>query len=137
MHQRDTGFDITTVLESQRNEAQARIDFHNSIAEYNKFVALIHRLKGSSLEYYNVQFGEGPWPEKAYYDAEELARKRSASQPINYGFTRPGTVVTGTDPTNEGLVIDPARLNNGYTDEEIIIDESELDKSKGDNRDLR
>ena len=123
---RDTGFDITTVLESQRNEAQARIDFHNSIAEYNKFVALIHRLKGSSLEYYNVQFGEGPWPEKAYYDAEELARKRSASQPINYGFTRPGTVVTGTDPTNEGLVIDPARLNNGYTDEEIIIDESEL-----------
>lgn len=96
---RDQGIDITNVLEAQRNEAQARIAFHNSIASYNQFIALIHRLKGSALEYYNVQFGEGPWPDKAYYDAEELARKRSASQPINYGFTRPGTVTVGNDPT--------------------------------------
>ena len=114
---RDQGIDITNVLEAQRNEAQARVAFHDSIASYNQFIALIHRLKGSSLEYYNVQFGEGPWPEKAYYDAGELARKRSASQPINYGYTRPGTVVTGSEATME---MDPVV---SWSDEEIILDE--------------
>ena len=99
---RDAGLDITNVLDAQRNEAQARVAFHDSVTEYNKFIALLHRLKGTSLQYYNVQFGEGPWPDKAYYDAQELARKRSASQPINYGFTRPGTVVVGSDPTDTG-----------------------------------
>lgn len=98
---RDQGIDITNVLEAQRNEAQARIAFHDSITLYTKLIALVHRLKGTSLEYYNVQFAEGPWPEKAYYDAQELARKRSASQPINYGFTRPGVVTVGNDPTME------------------------------------
>ena len=91
----------------------------------------MHRLKGSSLEYYNVQFGEGPWPEKAYYDAEELARKRSASQPINYGFSRPGTVAVGTDPTMEfdpygGTITDETIVDDGYVEEEIMLDDSQL-----------
>lgn len=128
---RDQGIDITNVLEAQRNEAQARIAFHNSIAEYNKFIALIHRLKGTALQYYNVQFGEGPWPDKAYYDARELARKRSASQPINYGYTRPGTVVVGNDPTDTGGALGGPMMGEVMVDQgmpagEVIINEGDL-----------
>lgn len=123
---RDQGIDITNVLEAQRNEAQARIAFHNSIAEYNKFIALIHRLKGTTLQYYNVQFGEGPWPEKAYYDAQELARKRSASQPINYGFNRPGTVIAGTDPSLSGGFGEAPMTEYVAPSEEYIIGDGEL-----------
>ncbi len=116
--QKNQGIDITTVLEAQRAEANARIAFHDSISNYNQFLALTHRLKGTTLQYYNVQFGEGPWPDKAYYDAEELARKRTASLPMNYGYTRPGVVSVGTDPTMEGI----PGYGDGFFDGEVIDD---------------
>lgn len=123
---KDAGIDITTVLEAQRSEANARIAFHDSISSYNQFLALMHRLKGTTLQYYNVQFGEGPWPDKAYYDAQELARKRTASLPMNYGYTRPGVVSVGTDPTQEVIpgygdgYFDGEVIDGGYSDDGVI-----------------
>ncbi len=122
---RDQGIDITNVLEAQRNEAQARVAFHDSIANYNQFVALIHRLRGTTLEYYNVQFGEGQWPEKAYYDAEELARKRSASLPMNYGFTRPGTVSISDGSSSvygEEVPMDGTLMGDEMIEGEMILE---------------
>jgi len=81
------------------------------LCEYNKLIALIHLRKGSILDYCGIQFGEGPWPKKAYYDALGHARRRDASYYLNYGWTRPGVVSRGTVPT----------ANCGEIVEEIII----------------
>ncbi len=94
-------------LDSQRRRAQAEIAFYTALVEYNKCIALMHRRKGTILAYSGIQFGEGPWPGKAYIDAEEHARRRSASRQINYGWTRPQVISRGEDyapATNTGQV---------------------------------
>jgi len=82
-------------LDSQRRRAQAEISFYNSVCEYNKVIALIHRRKGTILAYNSIDFSEGPWTGKAYHDASENARRRSASRPMNYGWSRPEVISAG------------------------------------------
>ncbi|MFN6205478.1 MAG: TolC family protein [Planctomycetota bacterium] len=94
---------IDTVLDAQRRNAQAEISFYTALAEYNKSIALVHRRKGTILAYNGIEFAEGPWTGKAYYDAAELARRRSASREVNYGWTRPGVISQGPiNPTIQG-----------------------------------
>ncbi|MFO7904825.1 MAG: TolC family protein [Planctomycetota bacterium] len=88
------------VLDSQRRRANAQADFYRSIVEYNKAVAEVHFRKGSLLEYNNIKLAEGPWPEKAYWDALGHARRRDASHYLDYGWTRPRVVSQG--PTDQG-----------------------------------
>ncbi len=38
---------------------------------------------------------EGPWPAKAYWDADELAKQRAAGHYFDYGYTRPAVVTRG------------------------------------------
>lgn len=95
---------LDVALDAQRRRAQAEVAFYTALCEYNKVIALMHRRKGTILAYNGIAFGEGPWPGKAYQDASELARKRSASREVNYGWTRPGVVSQGTisPPLNSG-----------------------------------
>ncbi|MEZ6095782.1 MAG: TolC family protein [Pirellulaceae bacterium] len=86
---------LDVALDAQRRLAQAEVAFYTALCEYNKNIALLHRRKGTILAYNGVQFGEGPWAGKAYHDAQELARKRSASRQVNYGWTRPGVISQG------------------------------------------
>lgn len=88
------------VLDSQRRRANAQADFYRAIVEYNKTIAEVHFRKGSLLEYNNIKLAEGPWPEKAYWDAVGHARRRDASHYLDYGWTRPGVVSQG--PTDQG-----------------------------------
>lgn len=90
------GTDLDLFLDAQRRRAQAEISYHEALCEYNKVISLIHRRKGTSLSYCGVQFDEGPWPGKAYCDAAEYARKRSASRNVNYGWTRPEVISRGS-----------------------------------------
>jgi outer membrane protein TolC len=76
--------------QGQRQRAQAQIEFYRSLVEYNKALADIHFRKGSLLEHNGIHMEEGPWPEKAYWDAIERARERDASYYLHYGWTRPG-----------------------------------------------
>ncbi len=94
---------LDVALDAQRRRAQAEIAFYTALCEYNKNIALLHRRKGTILAYNGVSLGEGPWPGKAYQDAQELARKRSASRQVNYGWTRPGVISQGplSPPINE------------------------------------
>ncbi len=92
----DAGRDtLDLVLEAQRRRAQSEISYYQSLCEYNKVISLVHRRKGTSLSYCGVQFDEGPWTGKAYQDAEEYARKRSASRQLDYGWTRPEVISQG------------------------------------------
>ncbi len=86
---------ITTLLDSQRFRAQLENAYYQAICEYNKMIALIHRRKGTILAYNGISLGEGAWPEKAYVDASENARRRGASREVNYGFTRPEVISQG------------------------------------------
>ena len=86
---------LDQALDSQRRQSQAEVAFYTALCEYNKLVALIHRRKGTILSYSGICFSEGPWPGKAYLDADEHARRRGASKQLDYGWTRPGVISRG------------------------------------------
>ncbi|HRX79597.1 MAG TPA: TolC family protein, partial [Pirellulaceae bacterium] len=93
---------LDLVLDAQRRRAQAQIDYYRALSEYNKSIAEVHFRKGSLLEYNNIHLAEGPWADKAYWDAMEHARERDASYYLNYGYTRPGVISQG--PVAQGPV---------------------------------
>ncbi|MDR1960606.1 MAG: TolC family protein [Planctomycetaceae bacterium] len=80
---------LDQLLDAQRRLAEAESQYFRSIVDYNVSITKLHYLKGSLLEYDGVYLSEGPWPNKAYFDATRLARQRDAGKKINYGFTRP------------------------------------------------
>ncbi len=116
---------VDLALDAQRRKAQAKVAFYQSVCEYNKTIALMHHRKGTTLDYYGVSIGEGPWPNKAYDDAYEHARRRGASREMNYGYTRPGVVsldggtrgaggIAPSQPFVEGEIIDGGYIDEGY-----------------------
>jgi hypothetical protein len=58
----------------------------------------VHTRKGSIMEYNGIGFEEGPWPQKAYWDAMGRARERDAGTYIDYGWTRPKVISRGEIP---------------------------------------
>ena len=96
---------IDVVLDAQRRRAQAQNDFQRALCDYNKAIADVHFRKGSLLEYNSIYLAEGPWPEKACWDALGQARERDASYYLNYGSTRPGVISTGAVSQQQGTAI--------------------------------
>jgi len=80
------------VLDATRRLATARAAYYRSLVNYNENIATFHYRKGTLLEYNGVYLTEGPWPAKAYFDAERRARARDASVYLDYGFTQPKVV---------------------------------------------
>lgn len=115
---------LDLVLDAQRRRAQAQIDYYRALTEYNKSIAEVHFRKGSLLEYNNIHLAEGPWADKAYWDAMERARERDASYYLNYGYTRPGVISQG--PVAQGPVTEyigdlPVEQGNfGGTGSEVV-----------------
>ena len=89
---RDTRVLINQLLNAINERAAAYDEYYRIVCAYNKSIANLHFTKGSLLEYNGVQLAEGPWPEKAYWDAMAQARKRNASRHLDYGWTRPDNV---------------------------------------------
>ncbi len=89
---------VRVVLDAQRRLTLAENAYWSTVAEYNKSIADFHNRKGSIMEYNGIQFEEGPWPQKAYWDALQRARERDAGHYINYGWTRPAVVSRGEIP---------------------------------------
>lgn len=109
----DAGLDeVNFVLDAQLARANAQISYYRALCEYNKSISFVHFLRGTLLEYNNITVEEGPWPKKAYWDALERARERSAGHHYKYGYTRPNVVRTG--PTN------------GSFNSQIMVNESAL-----------
>ncbi len=104
--------DINVLLQSQLRRAQAQLDYYRALVEYNKSVSQVHYLKGTLLDYNAISLKEGPWGEKAYWDALERARERDASRYINYGWTRPNVQRVG--PVPQGTGADAPHGNGGF-----------------------
>jgi outer membrane protein TolC len=93
-------YDVDTVtldllLDAQRRRADAEVAYYRTLVDYVRGIAMVHYRKGSLLEYNGVYLAEGPWANKAYFDAERMARQRDASYYLNYGYTRPNVVSQG------------------------------------------
>lgn len=86
---------LDVLLKAQQNLAQAESDYFRALVDYNKSISQVHFRKGSLLEYNGVYLAEGPWPAKAYFDANRLARSRDASTYLDYGFTQPRVMSRG------------------------------------------
>ena len=105
---------VNVVLQSQQRKAEAQISYYRAVAEYNKSINYVDYLKGTMLANSNITLAEGPWHTKAYCDALERARERSAGKHLQYGVTRPGVVRTGPvrDPSSGAEIT--RRLNPGF-----------------------
>jgi hypothetical protein len=89
---------LDDVLEAQRRRALAQSAFWQAVTQYNQAIADLHTRKGSIMEYDGIAFQEGPWPQKANWDAMGLARQRDAAMYIDYGWTRPKVISRGATP---------------------------------------
>ena len=47
------------------------------------------------MDYDGIGFEEGPWPQKAYWDALYRARERDSGLYVDYGWTRPKVISRG------------------------------------------
>ena len=92
---------VNVVLQSQLRRAQAQIDYYRALAEYSKSINYVHYIKGTLLQHNNIELAEGCWNKKAYWDALERARERSAGRKWQYGVSRPGVVREGVIKTPE------------------------------------
>ena len=99
---------LDLVLEAQRRRAQAQVDYYRVLIDHTKSIADVHFRKGSLLEYCHVELAEGPWPQKAYWDAMGHARRRAASRQLDYGWTRPDVISRGALPQTAGEIPLPA-----------------------------
>ncbi len=108
---------LDVVLEAQRRRALAQSAFWSAVTEYNKSIADLHTRKGSILEYNGIAFEEGPWPQKAYWDATARARERDAGLYIDYGWTRPKVISRGAMP--QGNVMDGVHVESMPGAEEL------------------
>ncbi len=86
---------VNVVLQSQQRRADAQISYYRALGEYNKSINYVDYLKGTMLANSNITLAEGPWNKKAYWDALERARERSAGKKGQYGVSRPGVVRRG------------------------------------------
>ncbi len=92
----DTGtVTLDLLLQAQQRLADAESAYYDSLSLYNLAICQVHLRKGSLLEYSGVYLAEGPWADKAYFDAAKRARERDAGLYINYGFSRPNVFSRG------------------------------------------
>ena len=97
---------LDLLLDAQRRRSQAERSYFRSLTSYNQSIAQVHRRKGSLLEYNGIRLAEGPWPDKAYWDAHAIARRRDSSTYMDYGFTRPKVISSGNFPQQQKTSID-------------------------------
>jgi len=93
---------LDVLLDAQQRRAEAEVAFYQALVEYNKAIMELEYRKGSLLEYNGIMLAEGPWPEKAYFDALGHARRRDASYYHDFGHTRPGVISRGPTETQLG-----------------------------------
>ncbi len=105
---------VNVVLQSQQRRADAQISYYRALGEYNKSLNYVDYLKGTMLANSNITLSEGPWNKKAYWDALERARERSAGKQGQYGVSRPSVVRRGPvcDPQSVAAPVVGSGIND-------------------------
>ena len=115
---------INVVLQSQQRRADAEISYYRALGEYNKSIGYVDYLKGTSLANANITLAEGPWNKKAYWDALERARERSAGRKKVYGVTRPNVIRRG--PVGNAATAHQAMAGNVSGDGHLVPPVNEM-----------
>lgn len=102
---------LDLLLRAEERRATAQRTYYQAVCEYNKSIISIHYLKGSLLDLDAIALEEGPWSNKAYWDAQELAKQRAAGTYFDYGYTRPAVVSRG--PVASGMPTEGNRATGG------------------------
>ncbi len=61
------GVTFNDLLNAQQRLAQSESDYYRSLTNYAKAISLVHKTKGTLLEYNGVYLTEGPWPAQAAF----------------------------------------------------------------------
>jgi hypothetical protein len=121
---------VNVVLQSQLRRADAQISYYRALGEYNKSINYVDYLKGTMLANNNITLSEGPWNQKAYWDALERARERSAGKLKKYGVTRPSVVRQGPlmDAEHAAHAIGSGveGIEGQWSQDGVILDESDM-----------
>lgn len=120
---------LDLVLDAQRRRAQAQLEYYRNLINYNKAIVEVHFRKGTLLDYDNVMLAEGPWPSKAYWDAEGQARRRGAGTVFNYGWTRPNVMSTGEVPQGSSGAMSEGQIIEGQMMEEVMPGETIIEST--------
>lgn len=112
---------MDNLLRSEEKRARAQLQYYQSVCEYNKSMVNIHYLKGSVLDLNSIRLEEGPWMDKAYWDAEERASERASGIYFDYGYTRPAVVSSG--PVESGGQTEGNLSTPGFTYDATGVDE--------------
>ena len=126
---------LDNLLRAQERRARAQQDYYRAVCEYNKSIVQVHLLKGSLLEYNNICMQEGPWPAKAYDDANEHARRRDAARYLDYGASRPKVISQGPyqqhlGNVNEGADLAPSSSSNSTEELEAVDAKPSIEKAE-------
>ena len=97
---------IEAIMDAQRRVMETDLSYHRSLVEYNLALKNVHFEKGSLLDYNEVYLSEGPWPNKAYRDADKRSRERSAAKEINYVFPKPPVFSLGPVDVKSPMQLD-------------------------------
>jgi outer membrane protein TolC len=88
---------LDAVLDAQRRLAEDEVRYYGALVDHAMAVKNVHYEAGSLLDFAQVYLSEGPWPGKAYGDAERRAnRRRPASALLSYVMSPPLRVSRGT-----------------------------------------
>ena len=99
---------LDLVLDAQRRMSEADTRYFATLAEYALAIKNVHFEKGSLLDLNEVYLAEGPWPGKAYDDAEKRSHRGRAIWPLNYIFKAGPVISAGPLPQQTSTVIQPA-----------------------------
>lgn len=110
---------LDLILEAQRRLAESDSRYFNSLVEYSVAVKNLHYEKGTLLDYNGVWLNEGPWSEKAHFDASmrDALRKAPASDmlippaadPVSAGPVPQGNKILPRGYVPEAQPIQPVR----------------------------
>lgn len=119
---------VNVVLQSQQRRADAQIQYYRALGEYNKSLNYVDYLKGTMLANSNITLAEGPWNKKAYWDALERARERSAGRQKVYGVSRPNVVRQGPlkDAASVSHAIGSGVMNDGQSPPDLTFGDQGL-----------
>lgn len=76
-------FDV--VVQARASEVDAATAYYRSVVDYMLAIKNTHYQKGTLLEFDGISIGEGPWPRRAYVQAQQLRRH---PRQINFAMTR-------------------------------------------------
>jgi outer membrane protein TolC len=98
---------LDSLLDAQRRLSDAETAYYRTLVEYQLAVKNVQLEKGTLLDYNEISLNEGPWPDKAYGDAEDREAHRSQPTTSPVPWTRGPIVSDGVFPQGSSVLHSP------------------------------